>query len=135
MFVKVNKNGEDCHINTDYIKECSVKARIHKDNIVIRSTFIDLEGNQYKTRGYLVFTEEYILYALNTNHIEIYENRKEFEIILNRYLNTFMSQLLNGCNIGEFSSNIDEDLFYHTINKLKLQRIDSMEKKYKSRIF
>lgn len=135
MFVKVNKNGEDCHINTDYIKECSVKARIHKDNIVIRSTFIDLEGNQYKTRGYLVFTEEYILYALNTNHIEIYENRKEFEIILNRYLNTFMSQLLNGYNIGEFSSNIDEDLFYHTINKLKLQRIDSMEKKYKSRIF
>lgn len=46
-----------------------------------------------------------------------------------------MSQLLNGYNIGEFSSNIDEDLFYHTINKLKLQRIDSMEKKYKSRIF
>lgn len=135
MFVKVNKNGEDCHINTDYIKECSVKARIHKDNIVIRSTFIDLEGNQYKTRGYLVFTEEYILYALNTNHIEIYENRKEFETILNKHLNTFMTELLNGYNIDKSSSNIDEDLFYRTINKLKVQRIDDMEMKWKPRAF
>ena len=117
------KKGYDCNINTNYIVKCSAKVRIYEDYIVVRSKFKDTEGSYYNTRGYFTDIEDYILYALNTNLCEFYDNRKEYETFLNNHINASLCELLNDSKASELLIDIDESLFLHTIMKLKSDRI------------